>query len=309
MHCHANAALTPKRRAEVFEAVEAGMTVSAACLAFRVSRRFYYRWLPRWRARGRDGLRDASSRPHASPGRLCLSQEATIAALRRRTGWGADRLGAWLGLPAATCHRVLVRQGLVSHRGKAEPAVRYEYERPGDLLHVDTKKLGRIVGGPGHRATGDRTRRSRGVGWEVLHVAIDDASRLVYAEILPDETGTTAAAFVERAVAWFAEQGVVVRRILSDNGSPYVSRAFAAALRNLGIRHSRTRPYRPRTNGKAERWIRTVLSECLYLEVFASSAQRRLALDRFIGYYNGVRPHLGIGGRTPRQRLSEKLAA
>jgi transposase InsO family protein len=128
--------------------------------------------------------------------------------------------------------------------------VRYEYERPGDLLHVDTKKLGRIVGGPGHRATGDRTRRSRGVGWEVLHVAIDDASRLVYAEILPDETGTTAAAFVERAVAWFAEQGVVVRRILSDNGSPYVSRAFAAALRNLGIRHSRTRPYRPRTNGK-----------------------------------------------------------
>jgi transposase InsO family protein len=309
MHCHANAALTPKRRAQVFEAVEAGMTVSAACLAFRVSRRFYYRWLPRWRAGGRDGLVDASSRPHTSPGRLSLSREATIVALRQRTGWGADRLGAWLGLPASTCHRVLVRQGLIERPEEPLPAVRYEHERPGELVHLDTKKLGRIVGGPGHRATGDRTRRSRGAGWEVLHVAIDDASRLVYAELLPDETGDTAAAFTLRAVAWFASEGVVVQRILSDNGSPYVSRAFAAALRHLGIRHSRTRPYRPRTNGKAERWIRTVLSECLYLEVFTSSAQRRVALARFIGYYNGVRPHLGIGGRTPRQRLSDKLAA
>jgi transposase InsO family protein len=140
-------------------------------------------------------------------------------------------------------------------------------------------------------------------------VAIDDTSRRVYAELLPDETGDTAAAFTLRAVAWFASEGVVVRRILSDNGSPYVSRAFAAVLRHLGINHPRTRPYRPRTNVKAERWIRTVLSACLYLEVFASSAQRRRALDRFVGYYNGVRPHLGIGGRTPRQRLSEKLAA
>jgi len=309
MHCHANAALTPRRRAQVFEAVEAGMTVSAACLAFRVSRRFYYRWLPRWRAQGPDGLVDASSRPHTSPQRLPLMQEAAIVALRGRTGWGADRLGAWLGLPASTCHRVLRRQGLISRRPSTGPSVRYEHEHPGDLLHLDTKKLGRIVGGPGHRATGDRRRRTRGAGWEVLHVAIDDATRLVYAEILPDERGDTAAAFTERAVAWFAALGVTVRRILSDNGSPYVSRAFAGALQRLGIRHSRTRPYRPRTNGKAERWIRTVLSECLYLEVFGSSQERRLALDRFIGYYNGVRPHLGIGGRTPRQRLGEKLTA
>jgi transposase InsO family protein len=309
MHCHANAALTPKRRAQVFEAVEAGMTVTAACLAFRVSRRFYYRWLPRWRAQGRDGLCDASSRPRSSPQRLSLAQEATITALRRRTGWGADRLGAWLGLPASTCHRVLRRQGLVVRRTTREPVVRYEHEHAGDLVHVDTKKLGRIVAGPGHRATGDRSRRARGAGWEVLHVAIDDASRLVYAEILPDETGDTAAAFIERTVAWFASQGVSVRRILTDNGSPYVSRAFARALRRLGIGHARTRPYRPRTNGKAERWIRTVLSECLYLEVFASSAERRLALAVFIRYYNEVRPHLGIGGRTPRRRLREKLAA
>src|SRR5688572_4776545 len=148
MHCHANAALTPRRRARVFEAVEAGMTVTAACLAFRVSRRFYYRWLPRWQARGHEGLRDESSRPHSSPRRLAASQEAAIVALRRRTGWGADRLGVWLGLPPATCHRVLRRQGLVRSPA-VEPVVRYEHERPGDLVHLDTKKLGRIVGGPG----------------------------------------------------------------------------------------------------------------------------------------------------------------
>jgi transposase InsO family protein len=308
MHCHANAALTPRRRAQVFEAVEAGMTVTAACAAFRVSRRFYYRWLPRWRAQGRDGLLDASSRPHTSPQRLSLEQEAIVAALRRRTGWGADRLGAWLGLPAATCGRVLHRQGLIERRKDPTPVVRYEHERPGDLVHLDTKKLGRIVGGPRHRATGDRRDRTRGAGWEVMHVAIDDATRLVYAEILPDERATTTTRFTLRAVRWFATQGVPVHRILSDNGSPYVSRCFGRALRRLRIKHSRTRPYRPCTNGKVERWIRTALSECLYLEVFASTEGRRLALSRFIGYYNGVRPHLGLGGRTPRQRLGEKLA-
>lgn len=306
---HANAVLTPRGRGRVFEAVEAGLTVSAACLAFGVSRRFYYRWLPRWRADRHAGLVGRSCRPHHSPQRLDWLDEAVIGALRRMTGWGADRLGAWLGLPASTCHRVLVRSGLIGTERRREPVVRYEHEQPGDLLHLDTKRLGRIVGGPGHRATGDRRKRARGAGWEVMHVALDDATRLVYAEILPDETGATAAAFAERAMAWFAEQGVTVRRILSDNGSPYVSRAFRRALRRLGIEHSRTRPYRPQTNGKVERWIRTVLSECLYLEVFSSSEARRLALERFIDYYNGVRPHLGIGGRTPRRRLDEKSAA
>jgi transposase InsO family protein len=309
MHCHANALLTPRRRAEVFEAVEAGMTVSAACLAFRVSRRFYYRWLPRWRATRHGGLVDRSSRPRRSPQRLSLIDEARVVALRRRTGWGADRLAAFVGVPASTCHRVLRRHDLITRRAAPEPVVRYEHAEPGGLLHLDTKKLGRIVGGPGHRATGDRTKRSRGVGWELLHVAVDDATRLVYAELLPDETGRTTARFLVRAVRWFRGQGVTVRRILTDNGSPYVSRVFGRARRLLGLRHGRTRPYRPRTNGKAERWIRTVLSECLYREVFGSSEARRLALDRFIGYYNDVRPHLGIGGRTPRQRLSERLAA
>lgn len=308
MHRHPNATLTPRGRARVFEAVEAGMTVSAACLASGISRRCYYRWLPRWRAERHGGLADRGSAPRSGP-RLSSLDEARIGAHRRRTGWGADRLAAVLGLPASTIHRSLRRQGLLERRREREPVVRYEHAEPGGLLHVDTKKLGRIMGGPGHRATGDRSRRRRGAGWEVLHVAIDDATRLVYAEILGDEKGLTAARFLVRALRWFRERGVVVRRVLSDNGSPYVSRRFRSTLRRLRVRHSRTRPYRPRTNGKVERWIRTVLSECLYLEVFASSEERRLALGRFIGYYNGVRPHLGIGGRTPLKRLAEKQAA
>lgn len=311
MHCHPNAFLAPRGRARVFEAVEAGMTVSAACDGAGVSRRWYYRWLPRWQAAGAAGLLDRSSRPHRSPQQVSVLQEAAITALRRRTGWGADRIGARLRLPASTCHRVLRRHGLVGVPSgePAEPVVRYEHAEPGGLLHLDTKKLGRIVGGPGHRATGDRTSRVRGAGWEVLHVALDDTSRLVYAELLPDEKGTTTARFLVRALRWFRSQGVAVLRVLTDNGSAYRSRVFGRVLRRLRIKHSRTRPYRPQTNGKVERWIRTVLTECLYLEVFHSSEDRRLALERFIGYYNEERPHLGIGGRTPRQRLVERLAA
>jgi transposase InsO family protein len=309
MHCHPNAVLTPRGRARVFEAVEAGMTVSAACEGAGISRRCYYRWLPRWRAERGEGLADRSSRPRRGAFRLSLPQEAHIAAIRRATGWGADRLGAWLGLPASTVQRSLRRQGLIERQREREPVVRYEHEEPGSLIHLDTKKLGRIVGGPGHRATGDRTRRRRGVGWEVMHVAIDDATRLVYAEILPDERKGTTTRFALRALRWFRERGVRVWRVLTDNGSAYRSRVFRSALRRLGIKHSRTRPYRPRTNGKVERWIRTSLTECLYLEVFSSGDQRRLALERFVGYYNGVRPHLGIGGRTPLARLAEKQAA
>lgn len=309
MHCHPNARRTPRGRAEVFEAVEAGMTVSAACLAFKVSRRFYYRWLPRWRGNRDAGLHDRSSRPHRSPRRLSELQERRIAGLRASTGWGPDRIGAQLGLPASTVHRVLRRLGLLERKREPVEVVRYEFAEPGGMLHLDTKKLGRIVGGPGHRVTGDRRDQKRGVGWEVVHVALDDATRLVYAELLPDEKGRTAARFLVRALRWFRSQGVFVQRLLTDNGSAYRSKVFRRVGRRLAIRHTRTRPYRPQTNGKVERWIRTVLSECLYLEVFASSDERRLALERFVDYYNCQRPHLGIGGRTPQQRLSEKLAA
>ncbi len=307
MHCHANARLTPRGRATVFELVEAGMTITAACLAARVSRRFYYRWLPRWQAVRQDGLLDRSSRPRTSPQRLSLAQEALVVGVRRRLGWGADRIAALVGLPASTVHRVLRRHELVGRKRALVAIVRYEHADPGGLVHLDTKKLGRIVDGPGHRATGDRRDHRRGVGWEVLHVAIDDATRLVYAELLPDEKGRTTARFLVRALRWFRAQGVRVRRLLTDNGSPYRSRIFGRVARLLGIKHSRTRPYRPQTNGKCERWIRTVLSECLYLEVFGSSEDRRRALERFVAWYNEERPHLGIGGRTPRQRLSEKL--
>ncbi|HXG40007.1 MAG TPA: IS481 family transposase [Candidatus Limnocylindrales bacterium] len=309
MHCHANARLTPRGRATVFLLVEAGMTVTAACLAARVSRRFYYRWRPRWEASREAGLVDRSSRPRTSPHRLSLSQEARIVALRQRLGWGPDRLAALVGLPASTVHRVLRRHGLIGRRTAPAAVVRYEHAEPGSLVHLDTKKLGRIVDGPGHRVTGDRRKRKRGAGWEVLHVAIDDATRLVYAELLPDEKGRTAARFLVRAVRWFRGQGVTVRRLLTDNGSPYLSRAFRRAARWLGLKHQRTRPYRPQTNGKCERWIRTVLAECLYREAFAGSVERRRSLECFVSWYNEVRPHLAIGGRTPRQRLREKLAA
>ena len=310
MHCHANARLAPRGRAALFAAVEAGMTVTAACLAFHTSRRTYYRWLPSWQAAGEAGLVDRSSRPHRSPQRVTPETEIRVGQVREGTGWGPDRIGALLGLPASTCHRVLDRLGYLARTRTAEPVVRYEIADPGGLLHLDTKKLGRIGDGPGHRATGDRRRgRNRGIGWEVLHVAVDAATRLVYAELLPDEKGRTTARFLVRAVRWFRGRGIHVVRLLTDNGSPYRSRVFARARRWLGMRHSRTRPYRPQTNGKAERWIRTVLSECLYLEVFASPGECVLALERFLGYYNGQRPHLGIGGRTPAARLIELQAA
>jgi transposase InsO family protein len=309
MHCHANSRLTPRARAEVFSAVEAGMTVSAACAAFRWSRRAYYRWLPRWLANGSAGLGDRSSRPVRSPQRLSELDERRIAGLRLTLGWGPDRIAAMLSLSRSGVHRAIRRLGLSREDPAPASIIRYEYPTPGGLLHLDTKKLGRIGDGPGHRATGDRRSRNRGIGWEVLHVAIDDATRLVYAELLPDEKGRTTARFLIRALRWFRSQGVAVVRLLTDNGSPYRSRVFRRVARLLRIGHARTRPYHPQTNGKCERWIRTVLSECLYLEVFGSASQRELALARFVGYYNTERPHLGIGGSTPWQRLSKLIAA
>ena len=180
MHCHPNARVTPRRRAEVFEAVEAGMTVTAACLAFRVSRRWYYRWLPRWQATGRRGMVDRSSRPHRSPQLVSRSQEEQVVLLRQLLGASADTIASLTGIPRSTVHRILGRRGLQRPKLPREPVVRYEYAEPGAMVHVDTKKLGRIGAGPGHRIHGDRRRRARGVGWEVLHVAVDDCTRLFY---------------------------------------------------------------------------------------------------------------------------------
>lgn len=309
MHCHPNAPLTPRGRAKVFRAVEAGLTVSAACQAAGVSRRWYYRWRSRWQNEGEAGLLDASSRPRHSPQQLSEERALQVLGLRLALGWSADRIGPWLGLPRSTVHRAIHRLGLVKAKAPPAPARRYVYHWPGGLLHVDIKKLGRIGDGPGHRAHGDRRTRHRGVGWEYLYLALDDASRLVYCELLPDETGLTASGFLLRALRWFKSQGVAIYRLLTDNGSPFLSRRWRRTCWRLGIRHLRTKPYHPQTNGKAERWIRTALSECLYLEVFHSPEQRRLALERFVRYYNDVRPHLGLHGLTPRRLLELRLAA
>ena len=305
MHSHANAHLTAKGRARVFAAVEAGMTVTAACMAHQVSRRWFYRWLPRWRAEGQAGLIGRSSRPHHSPQRLSPAEEAAIVALRKATGRGADFLAPLLRLPAATVHRVIQRQGLLRVREPRPPVQRYEYSQPGAMVHADTKKLGRIVGGAGHRIHGDRSTRARGAGWEVMHMLIDDATRLAYAEILPDEKGRTAALFLVRATRWFRQQGITLDRVLTDNGSPYTSRAWRRVCRAAGLRHRRTRPYRPQTNGKAERWIQTALRECLYLEVFRSGSDRTAGLARFLQWYNAHRPHRALKGLSPHARLTQ----
>ena len=186
---------------------------------------------------------------------------------------------------------------------------RYEYDTPGAMVHCDTKKLGRIVDGPGHRIHGDHSLQRKGVGWEVLHMAIDDCSRLVYAEMLGDEKGRTAAHFLIRALRWFRAQGITVDRLLTDNGSPYRSKAWRRVCRVAHLRHRFTRPYHPQTNGKAERWIRTVLGECLYLEVFQSSEHRRDGLAHLLQWYNRHRPHRALGGLSPCARLAQLQAA
>ena len=285
------------------------MTVTAACLAFRVSRRWYYRWLPRWRAQGAAGLCDRSCRPLSSPQRLSLAAEAQIVALREATGWGADRLAPLLGLPRSTVQRALHRRGLRRAKTAPLPVTRYEYSSPGAMVHADTKKLGRIVGGPGHRIHGDRSRERKGVGWEVMHGLIDDATRRGYAEFLPDEKGSTAALFLIRGVRWFREQGIRVDRVLTDNGSPYQSKAWRRVCRMAGLRHRWTQPYHPQTNGKAERWIKTLLQECLYLEAFSSCEERAAGLDRFLRWYNRHRPHRALKGLTPSARLAQLQAA
>ena len=229
--------------------------------------------------------------------------------MRQLLGWGPDRIAALTGVPRSTVHRVIRRRGLQALPPAKEPIVRYEFAEPGGLLHVDTKKLARIVGGPGHRIHGDRHRIRRGVGYEVLHVAIDDASRLVYCEILADERGRTAALFLVRALRWYRSRGIHVQRLLTDNGSPYKSKAWRRVCRVTGVRHRFTRPYRPQTNGKAERWIRTALGECLYLRPFGSCEQRQVGLANWLQWYNRQRPHRALQGRSPERHLSALRAA
>lgn len=282
-----------------------GWTQAVAASAFGVSERTVRKWLRRFEREGPAGLADRSSRPVCSPRKLAAPLERRITQLRARRRTGPQIADA-LGLPLSTVGDVLRRLGLgrLPPLVPRPPIVRYERATPGELLHIDAKKLARIVV-VGHRITGDRTRCARGrAGWECLHVAVDDASRVAYAALFPDESATSAVRFLGEAVAWLARLGVRVEEVMTDNAFCYVHRQYAAALVALRIRHIRTRPYTPRTNGKAERFIQTALREWAYARPYRSSAQRAGALTPFLRTYNTTRPHTAHGRRPPITRLS-----
>jgi transposase InsO family protein len=295
-----------------------GWTVRRAAESAGISERSARKWLARFRAEGPAGLLDRSSAPRVVANRTDPQTVAAICALRRLRLSGPE-LADLLGLPCSTVSAVLKRCGLGKlGRLGLERAERYERERPGELIHIDVKKLGRIQGGAGKRITGagnhyvgsftDRAGKRRGVvGWDFVHIAIDDATRLAYAEVLADETGPTAAAFLRRAIAFYARHGITVERVLTDNGSPYRSTIHALACRALGIRHLRTRPRRPQTNGKAERFIRTLQAGWAYGAIYGSSRERTQALDGWLWHYNHRRRHQAIGRQTPITRLNNLL--
>jgi transposase InsO family protein len=268
-----------------------------------VSSRTVRKWVHRYQTEGGGSLRDRSSRPRCSPRTFPRKRVQQIERLRRRRYTGL-RIAEELKLAVSTVGLWLRRLGL-GRLGCLEPkpvVVRYEKKRPGELLHLDTKKLSRIQG-VGHRIHGDRRTRVRGIGWEFLHVCVDDATRVAYAEVLPDEKGASATAFLERAVSWFRDRDVHVERVMTDNGSCYLSRGFRRTLEALGARHIRTQPYRPQTNGKAERFIQTAKREWAYARAYRSSAVRTQMLSGFLNRYNCRRPHRALGNHTPLSRL------
>jgi transposase InsO family protein len=301
---HGNARLTPKGRADlVRRAVAEG--VGPAAKAVGLSRRTVSKWCRRWRQQGQVGLLDRSSRPRRLA--RCTSKPLVdrVLALRHQR-LVAAAIAERVKLPRSTVGAILRRHGLGRLKAlqPAVPVVRYERASPGELVHVDTKKLGRIRG-IGHRIHGDRARRSRGAGWEFAHVAIDDYSRLAYLEVLPDETAESCTAFLERALRFYERHGIEVQRVLSDNGSGYRSTVFNAVCCAEGIRHLYTRPYTPRTNGKAERLVQTILREWAYAKPYRNSRQRTAALRPWLKHYNRRRPHGGIGLRPPISRVSK----
>lgn len=309
MRLHPNAKTSPRGRALIIQRVDAdGWSAAATASAFGVSVRTIHKWRARYRGEGPAGLADRSSAPRRSPRRTAPHREARIVTLRQQRLTGLA-IAQRVRLPRATVGAVLRRHGLgrLPALTLPEPVQRYERARAGELLHLDIKTLGRI-GQVGHRVHGDWRRKSRGIGWEHVHVCVDDASRVAYVELLPTLQHADAVGFLARAVAWFASHGVQAERVLTDNGSAYVSQAFAAACARLGVRHKRTRPYRPRTNGKAERFIQTLLREWAYQRPYATSARRRRALAPWLRYYNHTRPHTALNYRPPITRLPEVAA-
>ena len=306
MELHKNARTCPASRLLLVQRILGGMPVTGAASAAGVSRRTALKWKRRFTEAGEAALVDRSSRPHRMPRQAHPDRVQEVLRLRKRRGAG-PQIAARVGLSSATVARILARHDLsrLKNLDPKEPVVRYQRDRPGELIHVDIKKLGRI-GRIGHRIHGDRTMRVRGIGWEFVHVAIDDASRLAYAEVLPNERSPSSTGFLRRSVAWFQSRGVEVQAVMSDNGSCYVSHRFKATCQRLKLRHLRTRPYRPRTNGKAERFIQTLLREWAYKRPYSTSAQRTDRLPRYLNRYNFRRPHAALNKRTPAQRLSEQ---
>jgi transposase InsO family protein len=305
MDIHQNARSCPASRMLLVSRVRSGFSVSSAAEAAGMSRRSAFKWLARYRGEGESGLLDRSSQPYRMPRKTSWWWEQEILRLRRRRLTGAE-IARYVPVSAATVARILARHGL--SRLKAlepkEPVRRYQREHPGELLHLDIKKLGQIKG-VGHRITGRGIKRARRAGWEFVHVAIDDASRLAYAEVLDNERTACASAFLQRTVTWFSARGVRVQGLLTDNGSCYRSHNFKGVCQRLGLRHIRTRPYRPRTNGKAERFIQTLLREWAYRRPYHSSTQRTERLARYLHYYNHRRPHASLRKKPPASRLSE----
>jgi transposase InsO family protein len=304
MNHHKNARLTFARRLEmVCHMTQHRLTPADAAAAAGVSEPTARKWLGRFLAGGEAALAAASSRPAVSPRRISESRALAVVELRRRRLTQA-RIATSLGLSEATVSRVLRRAGLskLSSLQPVEPVQRYEHAAPGELLHIDTKKLGRIVR-TGHRITGDRRDTVDGAGWEMLFVAIDDHARIGFTQMHADERTPAAVAFLRDAVAYYGRLGVRVQRLLTDNGSAFRSRVFRAACAELGVRHKFTRPYRPQTNGKAERFIQSALREWAYGIAYNHSTERTKMLAKWQHHYNWHRPHAGIGGQPPMSRL------
>ena len=307
MDTHKNASLTPRgREAMARSVVEGGLSKATAAHQFNTTPKTVAKWVGRFQAEGVAGLQDRSSRPHSSPSQTTPAQCAAIEGLRRQRHTG-EQIAVEVGVSPATVSRVLKRLGLnrLSALEPAEPIRRYERAAPGEIVHIDIKKLGKF-NRTGHRITGDRTGQSktRGIGWEYVHLAIDDHSRLAYSEILPDETRDSCLRFLFNALRFFRSLGVKVERVMTDNGSSFRSRRYAKALRRLKIKHLRTKPYTPKTNGKAERFVQTSLREWAYARAYETSEDRAAQLPGWLHRYNWHRPHGGIGAKPPISRLA-----
>ena len=307
MNIHKLARLTPFGREVVVQRVAAGVPVSTVAREAGVSRQTVYKWCRRAEAEAPNALHDRESTPHHSPQRLVRYRRRQIEK-RRRQRWSSRRIAQYYSLPISTVVTEIRRLGLnrLSSLEPPRPVVRYERERPGELVHLDIKKLGKI-GRVGHRIHGNRRTRVHGIGWEYTHTAIDDHSRLAYAEVLVDETAETTAGFLRRAVAWYAAHGIAVERLLTDNGSAYRSTHFATVALELGISQRFTQAYRPQTNGKAERFIRTLLTEWAYATAYGRSARRTSALPIYLTYYNFHRRHSALNDQPPASRLPVAL--